>query len=107
MRRADGVKVTRLTPGGLFACHGLVTLRGVVRGEQKSTEAEVAAAHGSEGPYTGGRTITERSMLEGGAAKKAEKPERARRAGGGSSAEAAVSGLQRDRAPRGEAEGGP
>jgi hypothetical protein len=57
MRRADGVKVIRLTPGGLFVCHRLVTLRGVVRGEQKSTEAEVAAAHGSEGPYTGAEPV--------------------------------------------------
>ena len=50
---------------------------------QKSAEAIVAAAHGGEGPNTRSRTGPERSMTEGGAGKKAEKPERARRAGGG------------------------
>jgi len=61
----------------------LVTLRGVVMGEQKSAEAIVAAAHGGEGPNTRSRTGTERSMPEGDADKKAGKPERTRRVGGG------------------------
>ena len=34
----------------------LVTLGGVVRGGQKSAEAEVAAAHSGEGPNTRSRT---------------------------------------------------
>jgi RNA-directed DNA polymerase len=52
-------------------------------GGQKSAEAVVAAAHGGEGPNTRSRTGTEHSMPEGGADKRAERPERARRAGGG------------------------
>jgi len=52
-------------------------------GEQKSAEAIVAAAHGGEGPNTRSRTGTERSMPEGDADKKAGKPERTRRVGGG------------------------
>jgi hypothetical protein len=44
MRRVDGVKVTRLTPGDLFVCHELVTPRGVAKGKQKSAEAVLAAS---------------------------------------------------------------
>jgi len=50
---------------------------------QKSAEATVVAAHGGEGPNTRSRTGPERSMTDGGAGKKAEKPELTRRAGGG------------------------
>ena len=50
MRRVDGAKVTRLTPGDLLICRVLGTLRGVPKDKQKSAEAIVAAAYGSEGP---------------------------------------------------------
>ena len=50
---------------------------------QKSAEATVVAAHGGEGPNTRSRTGPERSMADGGAGKKAERPELTRRAGGG------------------------
>ena len=83
MRRVDGAKVTRLTPGDLFICHRLNTLRGVSKGGQKSAAVIVVAAHRDEGPNTINRTDTERSMPEGGAGKKAEKLERTRRVGGG------------------------
>jgi hypothetical protein len=36
MRRVDGVKVTRLTPGDLFVCHELVTPRGVAKGKLRA-----------------------------------------------------------------------
>ena len=45
MRRVDGAKVTRLTPGDLFVCRRLARLRGVAMGGQKSAEAIGAAAH--------------------------------------------------------------
>ena len=45
MRRVDGVKVTRFTPGDLFVCRRLARLRGLAMGEQKSAEAVLAAAH--------------------------------------------------------------
>jgi RNA-directed DNA polymerase len=83
MRRVDGAKVTRLTPGDLLVCHWLVKSRDVTKGKQKSAEVIVAAAHGGEGPNTWSRTGTERSMPEGDADKMAERPERTRRAGGG------------------------
>ena len=44
MRRVDGAKVTRLTPGDLFVCHVLAALRGVAKGKQKSAEAVLAAS---------------------------------------------------------------
>ena len=40
MRRVDGAKVTRLTPGDLPDCFELGTSRGVPRGGQKSAEAK-------------------------------------------------------------------
>ena len=83
MRRVDGAKVTRLTPGDLLVCHWLVKSRDVTKGKQKSAEVIVAAAHGGEGPNTWSRTGTERSMSERDADKMAERPERTRRAGGG------------------------
>ena len=55
----------------------------MTKGKQKSAEVIVAAAHGGEGPNTWSRTGTERSMPEGDADKMAERPERTRRAGGG------------------------
>ena len=61
----------------------LITPRGVVKGGQKSAEAIVAAAHGGEGPNVRSRTGTEHSMPERGAEKRAERPERTRKAGGG------------------------
>ena len=79
----DGAKVTRLTPGDLLVCHWLVKSRDLTKGKQKSAEVIVAAAHGGEGPNTWSRTGTERSMPEGDADKMAERPERTRRAGGG------------------------
>ena len=83
MRRVDGAKVTRLTPGDLLVCHWLVKSRDVTKGKQKSAEVIVAAAHGGEEPNTWSRTGAERSMPEGDADKMAERPERTRRAGGG------------------------
>ncbi len=52
-------------------------------GGQKSAEAVLATAHGSEGPNTESRTGTERSMSGGDAGKRAEMPERTLRVGGG------------------------
>lgn len=83
MRRVYGVKVTRLTPGGLYVCPWLVAPKGAAMGVQKSAEVIVAAAHGSEGPNMSSRTGTERSMAERGAGKRAEKPEQTRKVGGG------------------------
>lgn len=54
-----------------------------MRGEQKSAEATVVVVHGDEGPNTRSRTGRERSIPEGGAAKRAGMPERAQRVGGG------------------------
>ena len=39
MRRVDGMKVTRITRGGLSPCLVLPALRGVAKGWQKSAEA--------------------------------------------------------------------
>ena len=61
----------------------LASLRGEARGEQKSAEVVVAAAHGSEGPNRRSRVGSKRSMSEEDAAQKAEKPERSRKVGGG------------------------
>ena len=83
MRRVYGMKVTRLNPGGLYVCPWLVAPRGTAMGVQKSAEVIVAAAHGSEGPNMSSRTGTERSMVERDAGKRAEKPEQARKASGG------------------------
>jgi RNA-directed DNA polymerase len=83
MRRVDGAKVTRLTPGDLSNCHRLDTLRGVSKGGQRSAAVIVVVAYHGEGPNTINRTDTERSMPEGGADKRAEKLERTRRVGGG------------------------
>jgi len=83
MRRVDGAKVTRLTPGDLSVCPVLVMPQGVAKGGQKSAEVILAAAHGGEGPNRRNGTGTERSMPEGGEDKKAEKLERARSVGSG------------------------
>jgi RNA-directed DNA polymerase len=76
-------------------------------GERKSAEAIVAAAHGGEGPNTKRRTGPMRSMSDGDADKRARKPERPRRAGGGTAegtgierqADAARGGKTGDGAP--------
>jgi len=49
MHRADGEKVTRLTPGDLFHCQVLATARAVAMMRQKSAEAIVAARTHGEG----------------------------------------------------------
>jgi hypothetical protein len=41
MRRVYGMKVTRITLGGLSTCHVLLASRGVGKGCQKSAEAVV------------------------------------------------------------------
>ena len=61
----------------------LVALRGEAKDEQKSAEAEVAAAHSGEGLNTRSRVGTKRSMSEEDVDKKAEKLERTRKVGGG------------------------
>ena len=68
----------------------LVTLGGVVRGGQKSAEAEVAAAHSGEGPNTRSRTGSTRSMHEVGAEKRVERPERPPKVGGGTAEDRGV-----------------
>ena len=52
--------------------------RGVARGGQKSAEAIVAAAQAVKGRTRGAELVTKRSMDEGDAGKRAEKPERSR-----------------------------
>ena len=105
MRRVDGAKVTRLTPGELLVCPVLAMPQGVVKGGQKSAEVILAVSHDGEGPNRRNGTGTERSMVEGGADKKAEKLERTRRVGGGT-AEGKGSARQTGTARDGYAEDG-
>jgi hypothetical protein len=88
MRRVDGAKVTRLTPGDLSVCSGPTRswARKVARrtmGRQKSAEAKVAASHAANGPNTWSRPGTEHSMRPGDVASRAERPERPEKASGG------------------------
>src|SRR3990172_7157841 len=84
MRRADGAKVTRLTPGDLLVCSkGLAASKGAAMDEQKSAEAKVAARRAANGPNTWSRTGTEHSMRSGDVASRAERPERPWKASGG------------------------
>jgi hypothetical protein len=72
-------------------------------GEQKSAEAVVAAAQSGEGPNVRSRTGAMRSRREGDADTRAERPERPRRAGGGT---AEGTGAERQARPaRGEQAG--
>jgi len=85
-RRCDGCMggKSRALPWEVCSsAEGLATLRGVVKAEQKSAEAVVAAAHRGEGPNERSRVGSKRSMSEKDAAQKAEKPERSRKVGGG------------------------
>jgi hypothetical protein len=91
MRRVDGAKVTRLTPGDLPLCPcGLVAPRGAARERQKSAEAIVAAMQRSEGPNTRSRYGTTHSRRERDADERAEMPERSRRGGGGTAEDTGV-----------------
>src|SRR3972149_1816628 len=85
-RKCDGRmggKSRALPWEGCSSAGGLATLRGVVKGEQKSAEAVVAAAHRGEGPNERSRVGSKRSMSEKDAAQKAERPQRRREVGGG------------------------
>ncbi|MCK4408728.1 MAG: hypothetical protein KAW67_01495, partial [Candidatus Eisenbacteria sp.] len=77
------MKVTRLTPGDLCVCLRLVASGGVAKDGQESAEAIVAGSHSGGGPNTRSLLDTERSMRDGDADKRAGKPERSPRAGGG------------------------
>ncbi len=101
MRRVDGVKVTRLTPGDLLICRGgQQPSRGGARGGQKSATAIVAAAHGGEGPDTRSGSDAMRSMDERPAESSTDRSSPARRVSGGT-AESRGRGREADTA-RGE-----
>lgn len=83
MRRVDGEKVTRLTPGGLLACHKANRTgrcgdarAEVSRGQSSRFARRRRAEHGE-------LNRSMRSRREGDADKRAEKPERPRKEGGG------------------------